>query len=78
MARLRAVVLDVVTVGEMFDLSRRLLAQAKAGDVNAARLVLEYALGKPRKSPRAPEGSAEGVPPPRKSEPSRLVGADGR
>lgn len=63
MARLRAVVLDVVTVHEMFDLSRRLLAQAKAGDVNAARLVLEYALGKPRKSPRAPGGSAEGVPP---------------
>lgn len=65
-ARLRAVVLEVVTVGEMFDLSRRLLAQAKAGDVNAARLVLEFALGKPRKSPRAPGGSG------RRGTPSRI------
>ena len=63
MARLRAVVLDVVDVDEVFNLARMLLNRAKRDDVAAARLVFEDALGKPRKSPRRSGCGDEGVPP---------------
>ena len=38
----------------MADFARALLARAKAGDIAAARLLLEYAIGKPE-APKDPD-----------------------
>lgn len=46
-ARLRAAMLQSVTVKDVRDLGRSLLERAKAGDVPAARLLLAYLLGPP-------------------------------
>jgi len=46
-AQLRTAALNAVSAGEMHDLVRHLYGMAMAGDTAAARLTLEYTLGKP-------------------------------
>src|SRR5262245_26088041 len=47
MARLRSALLDAVTEGDIRELGRSLLQQAKGGDVAAAKVLLAYLVGKP-------------------------------
>lgn len=47
-ARLRAIVRQAVTDADLVGLLAAMVEQARAGDVTAARLVLEYAIGRPR------------------------------
>ncbi len=63
-AELRSALLDAVTPEDVAALARALLAQAKGGDVAAARLVLSYAVGRPPAVESAePEADARrGVP----------------
>jgi hypothetical protein len=62
MAELRAAMLDEVQPADVQELTRKLIGLAREGDVAAARLVLEYALGKPPTavSITGPEGESLG------------------
>lgn len=53
-AKMRAVVLETIDEDEVKDVLRAVLAQAKKGDLQAARLILSYAVGNPPR--REPEG----------------------
>ncbi len=44
---MRARLLESVDVGELVDVFKAMLALAKGGDVGAARVCLEYAIGRP-------------------------------
>jgi len=44
-ARMRAVVLDTIDEGEIREILRAVMAEAKKGDLQAARLILSYAVG---------------------------------
>ena len=57
-AKLRAVVLDVVTEDEIRDVMKAVLARAKAGDLAAARMILAYAIGNPPKRDPEPGDAA--------------------
>jgi hypothetical protein len=46
-AQLRSVLCQTVTEEDIAEIARKLIAQAKAGDVAAARLVLAYSIGQP-------------------------------
>jgi hypothetical protein len=49
-ARLRSALLDAVTEGDLQAVARRLVLQAKNGDVAAAKLLLLYTVGRPAES----------------------------
>jgi hypothetical protein len=46
-SRMRAIVLEEVSESEIREVLRAVLNRAKAGDLQAARLVLQYAVGSP-------------------------------
>ena len=46
-AELRQVILDALTDAELIAVTRSMIERAKKGDVAAARLLLQYSLGKP-------------------------------
>src|SRR5437660_12532008 len=50
-AKLRKVILDNVTEEDLLDITLALKAQAKQGNVSAAKLLLAYAIGKPASAP---------------------------
>lgn len=58
-ARLRARLLSAVGEGDIDDLVSAMLERARGGDIAAARLLLEYTIGKPASAPD-PGGDAPG------------------
>jgi hypothetical protein len=49
-AELRKIIVDALTDAEMLAITLAMIVRAKAGDVAAARLLYQYALGKPAKA----------------------------
>jgi hypothetical protein len=52
-AKMRAAVLDTVTEGEVREILKAIMERAKGGDMQAARMILAYAVGKPPREERA-------------------------
>jgi hypothetical protein len=49
-AELRKIIVDALNDAEMLAITHAMIVRAKAGDVSAARLLYQYALGKPAKA----------------------------
>jgi hypothetical protein len=60
-ARNRAVLIEAVSVEELREVVRGLLEQALAGDIAAAKLILERCCGKPEPSTTAPTVAIQNV-----------------
>ena len=58
-ARFRIALLQAVTPEDVTDLGRSLLKQAKAGDMDATRLLLRYLVGDPAKMPSPDEAEVD-------------------
>lgn len=52
-ARMRAAVLDVVDESAVRDVLKAIIERAKNGDIQAARMILSYAVGNPSKGDQA-------------------------